>query len=283
MQACTTIDGVIAALDAIIDDAVLQKNRIGYFTALYRRVTLQVKEGIESGWFQDGPRMEQLDVVFANRFLDAWEQAKSGKQPTQSWQVAFDGLNESSLLVLQQLMLGMNAHINLDLGIAAAQVAPGDALPGLKQDFMIINGILGSLIAGVEKELSGLSPLLRTLIHIAPTDEKRIFNFSLNIARTTAWKFAEELAPLDASVQAQAIAARDAKVAGFGKDLRDPSWLLGSAIQVIRVAESSNIPKIIETLGTIAPTLKPNEWQTITLRRSTPPRPAQSNPTDGEA
>jgi hypothetical protein len=282
MQACTTIDGVIAALDAIIGEAVAQNNRIGYFTSLYRRVTLQVKEGIESGWFQDGPRMEQLDVVFANRFLDAWEQVKSGKQPTESWQVAFDGLNESSLLILQQLMLGMNAHINLDLGIAAAQVAPGNALPGLKQDFMTINGILASLIAGVEKELSGLSPLLRSLLNIAPTDEKRIFNFSLDIARSAAWKFAEELAPVDAGAQDRVIAARDAKVAGFGKDLRDPSWLLGSAIQVIRLAESSNIPKIIETLATISPTVNPNEWQTITLRRSKPPRPAQSNPPDGE-
>jgi hypothetical protein len=43
----------------------------------------------------------------------------------------------------------MNAHINLDLGIAAAQVAPGPALPALHTDFLCINAILASVVATV--------------------------------------------------------------------------------------------------------------------------------------
>ena len=41
--------------------------------------------------------------------------------------------------MLQHLLIGMNAHISLDLGIAAARTAPGEALPvltqGIDQDF----------------------------------------------------------------------------------------------------------------------------------------------------
>jgi hypothetical protein len=37
--------------------------------------------------------------------------------------------------VVQHVLLGMNAHINLDLGVAAAEVAPGPAIAGLRGDF----------------------------------------------------------------------------------------------------------------------------------------------------
>ena len=66
-----TIDDVLADLDVILEKSLAAPSRLGYFAALYRKVTAKVKEGIESGFFDDGPRMEQLDVVFASRYLDA--------------------------------------------------------------------------------------------------------------------------------------------------------------------------------------------------------------------
>ena len=66
-----TIDEVIASLDAIIQQAWEQQSRIGYFAALYLRVTHAVRDGLNSGSFQNGPLMEHLDVVFASRYLDA--------------------------------------------------------------------------------------------------------------------------------------------------------------------------------------------------------------------
>ena len=66
-----TIDDVVAALDAIIQRAWDEQSRLGYFAALYRRVTRAVRDGIAKGQFSDGPLMEKLDVVFASRYLDA--------------------------------------------------------------------------------------------------------------------------------------------------------------------------------------------------------------------
>ena len=76
-----TIDDVIQQLDDIIDWSQSHKSRLGYFAALYRKVTLKVKEGIADGYFGDGQRMERLDVTFAGRYLDAFEQYRSN-QPT---------------------------------------------------------------------------------------------------------------------------------------------------------------------------------------------------------
>ena len=64
-----TIDAVIEALGRIIQDAKIAENPMGYFPALYQKVTIKVKEGIAEGFFENGPRMERLDVVFAKRYL----------------------------------------------------------------------------------------------------------------------------------------------------------------------------------------------------------------------
>ena len=76
-----TIDQVIDQLADIIDWSRSHKSRLGYFAMLYRNVTLKVKEGIADGYFGDGQRMERLDVTFAGRYLDAFEQYRSN-QPT---------------------------------------------------------------------------------------------------------------------------------------------------------------------------------------------------------
>jgi Family of unknown function (DUF5995) len=69
MPQANNIEEVITALGRIIDEAKGAQSRLGYFPALYRLVTIDVKKGIAAGRFQDGARMERLDVVFANRYL----------------------------------------------------------------------------------------------------------------------------------------------------------------------------------------------------------------------
>jgi|GEM_PF-1932562 len=67
-----TIDEVIAILETIIIESEKNNDPLGYFAALYQKVTIKVKEGITNNFFENGPRMEQLDIVFAKRYLDAW-------------------------------------------------------------------------------------------------------------------------------------------------------------------------------------------------------------------
>lgn len=243
-----TIDDVIHALDGIIDWAWQQKSRAGYFAALYRRVTRSVKDGIGAGRFQNGPRLEKLDVIFANRYLKAYEQFRSGQRPTLSWQVAFNAASRWYPIVVQQLLVGINAHINLDLGIAAAQTAPGDQLPGLQTDFNQINAVLAELVGTVEKEIGEVSPLIDWLQRFDLRTETRIINFSLTVARDAAWKVATEVAATPPDRMDSAIAEVDLRTSLLGKLVISPPKLVKLQLLPIRALESNNVRKVLDVL-----------------------------------
>ena len=207
----TTIDDVLARLNQLLDESIRDGRRIGYFVALYERVTSNVRHALIAGnVFDDGPRMAKLDVVFANRFIEAWEQHAAGKKPTESWAVAFDRLEDPGPLVVQHLMLGMNAHINLDLGIAAATVAPTPAqLEALHADFNRINDVLARLVKMVEVQLTTICPPLSRLADLV-TVEERIFDFGMATSRDVAWKLAKDLVAAPRDAWPGIIARRDA-------------------------------------------------------------------------
>jgi hypothetical protein len=101
-----TIDEVIAALDALLERDVQEGSRLGYFAAVYRMTTMQIKSDIAAGRFDDGPRMERLGVAFAGRYLTAREQHARGEQPSRSWGFAFEMAGRWRPLILQQLFFG---------------------------------------------------------------------------------------------------------------------------------------------------------------------------------
>ena len=187
----TTIDDIIASLQGIISKCIATNSRLGYFATLYLKVTQSVKDGIASGQFQDGPRMEKLDVVFASRYLDAYQKWTNHQPTTAAWTIAFQQVEKSSVLVLQHLLLGMNAHINLDLGIAAVEVCEGQPLLTLAQDFDAINTIIAALTNQVLFELGQVSPLLSLLGLHASNANSALIQFSIGNARDGAWCFAE--------------------------------------------------------------------------------------------
>jgi hypothetical protein len=245
----STIDEVIENLDTIINQAIQEKSRLGFFPVLYREVTAKVKEGIASGRFEDGERMERLDVVFANRYLEALHQFRNGENPTKSWVVAFQAARSWRLLILQHLLLGINAHINLDLGIAAARTCPGEKLPGLKQDFNEINKILSELLDVVQDKIGVLSPWLGLLDQVGGRTDEAIVNFSLQKARDAAWQVAERLAPLGPEEQELEIAHLDENIEAFAQIVKNPGWLIRLISFVIRIFEISHVPKIINVLS----------------------------------
>ena len=141
-----SIDQVIKLLDEIISESETNNNPLGYFAALYRNVTIKVKEGIENNFFDDGQRLEKLDIVFALRYLDAYYAWQKKEVVTQSWQKAFELSTDYRPIVLQHLLIGMNAHINLDLGIAAAEVSKNKNIKDLENDFDKINKKISYLL-----------------------------------------------------------------------------------------------------------------------------------------
>jgi hypothetical protein len=248
-----TIDEVIARLDRIIAVARSRGSRDGYFAALYKRVTIGVRDGIARGEFQDGARMARLDVSFANRYLDAHARREAGLPTTQCWQTAFDAAASWRPIVLQHLLLGINAHINLDLGIAAARTAPGAELPALRSDFERINTILAELTTSVRRELEQIWPLLRWVDALANPEEDAVIGFSMRVARDCAWSFAERLAPLGLPQQEALIADTDCSVSALGHLIRDPGLWLRTELLLVRLGERGGVAHIIDVLDRPAP------------------------------
>jgi hypothetical protein len=247
MQA-SNIDEVISFLDQIIAENTARKSKLAYFTILYRKVTVAVKEAIEKKEFEDNPRMELLDVTFANRYLKAYSEFEQGEQPSACWLVAFQAADWYWPIVLQQLLLGINAHINLDLGIAAAEVAPGNDIITLKKDFEKINEILGSMIEGVQSDINNISPVIGLLDLIAGSFDERLADFSIKIARDGAWLFAEEYALANDTEKQQLFKKRDASIAWLGRDLRKPGFVFGLFAKFIRLFETSSVTEVIKVL-----------------------------------
>lgn len=244
-----TIDDVLTDLDRIVVGARDAGNPAGYFPALYRRVTREVKRWIDAGRFDDGPRMERLDVVFADRYLDAWRCWEAGTPLTRSWTVAFEAAEDWSPIVLQHLLLGMNAHINLDLGVAAATVARGADIQALEGDFHRINEVLASLVDEVEDRLAGVWPLLHLLDWVGGRSDEATVNFSMERARDASWRFAARLAETPPGEWNAAIAEVDAVVAAIGEAIRHPGLLLGAVTRVVRLGELRSRAGVIDLLS----------------------------------
>jgi hypothetical protein len=245
------IDGVVAELDRIIATAIAERSRIGLFAALYRQVTLRVRQGIASGFFEDGPRMAMLDTVFANRYLGALTTWQAGGAPSKSWRCAFEASRRADLILLQHLLLGINAHINLDLGVAAATICPGTTLAALHTDFDRINQILGTLTDEVKRVIGEFSPMLH-LLEKAPGDvEDAVVNFSMTIARDDAWQHAKVLAAQQPPQQGPTIAVIDAKTAFLARLIAEPGKILTVVLDAVHLGESRDLPRIIAALNAI--------------------------------
>ena len=243
-----TIDDVLASLDAIIQRAWDEKSRLGYFPALYRRVTRAVKDGIAAKEFSDGSLMETLDVVFASRYLDAYDAFQAKEQLSHCWKIAFHACDDDSRLILQHLLAGMNAHINLDLGVASAQVSPGDKLPSLRADFDQINTVLAAQVGAVEDEMAAVSPLIKGLSKIGLKTETTLINFNIDLARKAAWFTAEHLAGEPAILHEITIEGLALAVSVEARAILYPPCK-GDALAAIRAAEVQDVRSVIEILA----------------------------------
>lgn len=192
--------------------------------------------------------MEKLDVTFANRYLKAYTEFQHNEQPSECWLVAFQAADWYWPIVLQHLLLGINAHINLDLGIASAEVAPGDRIDSLKSDFYKINAILSNMVEGVQADINKISPVIGLLDSVAGKFDERLVDFTIKIARDGAWDFAKEYAAANPEEQIQLTEKRDASIAWLGRDLRKPGFILGLIAKFIRLFETSSVTKVIKVL-----------------------------------
>lgn len=243
-----SIDDVIARLDAIIREAEEKADRVGYFAVLYRTFTAAVRDAVRAGEFLDGARMERMDITFATRYFDALDAYRSGRPLTRTWRVAFDACSDRAPTILQHLYAGLAAHQLLDLGIAAAEVAPGPRIEDLREDFEHINQIVSRLMRQVNATIGALSPLIGAVDRFAGSQYAAFNKLGISVARDIAWRAATDLAPLDPSSRAPRIARIDSRSAAVAEALTRPPLGLKLIAGVIRRGEPDDVPAVIRRL-----------------------------------
>lgn len=248
LQHVTTIKQIIDRLEDIIEHSTINNSTLGYFAVLYHKVTVKVKEGIDNHFFDDNERMEKLDVIFAKRYLDAYYKYQDNLKVTSSWEKAFEITSDYWPIVLQHLLIGMNAHINLDLGIAAAEVSKNQPIDSLKNDFNKINDILSSLVNEVQNDLAEIWPTLKFILQKTKKVDDFLVDFSMELARDGAWKFATILAGQTPEEFDKLIEQRDLEVANKATIITDPGFIANIILGIIRIGERGSVAKKINQL-----------------------------------
>lgn len=242
----STIEEVLERLDEIIAASIAKNDPIGYFAYVYRRTTAAVRAGILSGRFEEAERMEKFDVDFANIYLKAYQAYAANEPCAASWQLAFDEARNSKA-ILQHVLLGMNAHINLDLGVAAGVLMKGKPLEELSSDFHIVNDILNEITAELEERIGRVSPLFSLATHLSKGKEGALLDFSMRAAREQAWVVAQRV--WEATDETTVVARVDGNVYRFGSRLARPRRLFIRTLwKVVAFFEANEVGDNLEAM-----------------------------------
>ncbi len=251
-----TIDDVVRNIDQILDWSINAQSNIGYFATLYKRVTVAIRDAINDGVFDDGRRMEELDVVFARRYfnaLNAYFHPNEYQRPTLPWEVAFVGDQNDQAIILQHMMTGLNAHITFDLGLAVLVVA-ANSLDKLENDFNRVNALLCSQIPGILGVVEQLSPEFRVIRRVLPNKvEVALLKRMITKLRRSAWYFAIYMDLHPESARERRVNQASWTAAMGAWYLQPPARLTPFPVLVRAIAkrESRDVPGNLRALETI--------------------------------
>jgi hypothetical protein len=219
---------------------------------MYRQTTSTIRDRVVAREFDDAERLGRFVERFAAMYLGPLADARAGRPVPRSWQRAFDAARTGDQVILQHLLLGINAHVNLDLAVVAAEMCPGDQIGSLHDDFMRINDVLAALMPRVRACIGRFSPLLDIIDRVGGADDDKVLNFSIRVARDEAWDQAVILAAVDDPVRrARLIDSLDRRVAVLSRVVSNPGGLLQRAVDVVAATESNNVVAIMDALGKV--------------------------------
>jgi hypothetical protein len=177
----------------------VQRDTRAIFLGCYELMTRNMLAAIEAGEFQDPAWVSAWLDHFADYYfnaLDAFDQDLDNLP--QPWRYAFSAAREPGTLVLQNLLLGINAHINYDLILALSDMLAPDwsDLPEAKrqaryQDHCTVNALIARTTDEVQdKVVEFYSPIYNLAdVLLGPIDEWLVSRL-INAWREQVWQMA---------------------------------------------------------------------------------------------
>jgi len=185
-----SIQDVISGLAKLEQVFLKRRDRRAVFVTAYLQITQELKRRIETSQFQDNAWVGSYIVAFANLYrqaLAAYENGDLAAVP-QAWRLSLDTSAAGVGLVIQDLLLGINAHINHDLPLALKEVGiePGRRLR--YEDHTAVNNALREATETVQERIASLyASGLGVLDHLLGNLDEGFTSFSFEAAREHAW------------------------------------------------------------------------------------------------
>ena len=223
--------------------ALTASDASGFFPALYSRVTSRIGAAIADGTFADGPALDGFATRFATYYVDAH---RDPSRRPRSWKAAWDVADDPNLLIVQHLLLGINAHVNHDLALAVVAAADerGDLL-SIRPDFDAVNDVLAATYPDIVADLDRVS---RWVNRVARLGADRAFHFSLLRARAQAWSAATRIHPLGADARRDAAAELDRVVPVLSYLITKPPLVLRPLFGLARRLEERDVATVVHAM-----------------------------------
>ena len=246
-----TIEEVITKLDEIIAWSIKNNSPIGYFACNYRSMTIAVLDGVKKKKFEDGKRMITLDLEFANRYFEALENYQNNRKCSNAWFTAFEAAKNKDLLIMQHILLGINAHINLDLGVSAASIMPYRKVNALKNDFDKINEVIASINQKVQDSLSKICYPIELVDQISKGQDNVMLDFAISKARQTSWASAYILSNSILFIRPALINTIDNAATLIARNIIISKKIPPKMMKTMKLYESDDVKKNIKILSAV--------------------------------
>lgn len=190
---CETIEQVLEEMDRRCRHLDRRGDWRGVFARTYLRTTEQIlKATRRQGLFENPGWIVRIDCEFASRYFDAYDRFQDGSGCPWPWRLAFRGAQSKRTFVFQDVLLGMNAHINYDLPYSLDATVPS-GLPAeefdvYRRDNLVLNRVLADAIDVVQEEVANEYDLVLSAADLAFRERDEAFASQLIRAwRGRAW------------------------------------------------------------------------------------------------
>ncbi|MEF8875700.1 MAG: DUF5995 family protein [Haloarculaceae archaeon] len=171
-------------------------DRRSAFLTIYARVTGAVGDRVESGWFDDPEWVADYLVAFANLYREAVLDFEAGRLEALAdpWQIAFEAAETEACHVLQDVALGINAHINYDLALALDEVGIDPDRRRKRDDHRAVTDVLRRLVDENQDTLAEkYDPTIADLDELLGELDELFSVLAIDECRDSAWRTAVAL------------------------------------------------------------------------------------------
>lgn len=156
------------------------------FNQTYYIITKNVYQKIGTGFFENDNNMERVDVNFANYYFTALQNFLHEKHVAPAWKELFIQCRKDSLYQFVYMAMGVNAHVNNDLGLSLHEVI--DDPDTFEADFLKVNTIIDDSLQEVIASLQERARLVNILKHELIGIYAFILKELIRNWRQNAWK-----------------------------------------------------------------------------------------------